>query len=489
MMQRFIYFLTILLTVTAVMAEQFNVDEIVGKLLSSGAESKTGRTDETGIYLICLSEIQEVGGRTDEEAKTYALVHGKKKVAAFLGSNISASESSSSSEITTTENGKEKNVTAESFSSSIKVNVQQFLKGMRKIQETQKGNVRYLVLFSSEKTTNESDALAGIMTNDSPNTVRVIGFSAITDGRVDRAKTIALNNAKASAIEQVLGSVVASTEQAMDEKAFVKVFANSAGCIKQYRVVSEGLFGTSAYRVEVVAEVAKDELMKSYSSLLASMGGVKFFVETDNPFIHALLTEKFTDWGCDVTLDDKTAQYIITCHGRFDTTVIHPADGSQGTRITFSLRIIDANSGNELLTADNDPRQATSFIGNVDRQRNLAAHMAMKEIHGKIHKKLESMIGKMTATGRDVQIVLQNYSGAFNDTLETIKKCAERIPGANQITINISAIDRQAILTLKYQADMDSLRTFMKAAMQKDLPGARVPDEVSTDANTWILTW
>ena len=334
-----------------------------------------------------------------------------------------------------------------------------------------------------------SAELAAKMAELGPDTVSANGFAPIANGGVPAAQKAALASAKSAAVEMVLGSAVASTEVALNMNAGAKVFSNAGGFIESFRVTEES-DRDGVWKVTILAKVAKDRLMKDYGAALAQFGNVKFHVEkTGRDDLDALLEEKFTEWKCPLTSNRSEADYLVWARWEFaDET--HPMDGRDGTRLTLTIRMLDAATGKEYFAVNNDPRKAVSFIGDQRRRIRNAADLAMKEIHEKIHAKLDAMIGTMTASGRDIRMVFDNYSEAYADSLEAIRAAAETIPGCNTATVKINGTARMAEIGLRCQTDMDTFRKLMEEAMGQAIPSASMrPDTVSCDANTWGLSW
>jgi hypothetical protein len=223
---------------------------------------------------------------------------------------------------------------------------------------------------------------------------------------------------------------------------------------------------------------------------LAQFGNVKFHVErTGNDQLDVMLEEKFAEWKCPLTDDRAVADYLVWAKWEFADEV-HPVDGRMGSRLTLTIRMLDAATGREYFAVNNDPRKAASFIGDQRRRIRNAADLAMKEIHDKIHARLDAMIGTMAASGRDVRMVFDNYSEAYADSFEGIRKAIEAIPGCNGINASVNGAARTAEIAFRCQMDMDSLRKLADEAIRQAVPSAaRRPDTISFDANTWNLSW
>lgn len=450
-------------------------------MAEEGEASRIGSTDETGGYIIAIARI--VDGGDSAESLNAARIAAKRVIAGIAGGeNVEAAESFSTSETT---NGDETE-SSESFSQSVRINVEALLKGAMTLGTVEADGEKYVVLLATQKNADASGALANAL-GDNPNTVTVIGFAPLSGGDVALAQRMASESAKSQAIEQVLGTSVAATDASMDDKASARVFANAAGFIKQFRIIQEGNVGDSAYRVEVVVEVAKDELLNSYKSALESLGDVKFHVECGDTFIREKAIEAFSGWGCNVTENKDSAQYLIACHGSFQS-VTHPANGSDGTRCVLSIRILDRATGREMLTAQNNPKKSVSFTGDDVRRRRLSAEKAMKEIHGTIHEKLDEMVRGMVASGRDARLEFDNYSDAYAESLEAIGAAIEKVPGCSAPKTSIDASRGTATITFRCTASIDDVRKYLPDAMN----GANVPfkpRQVGNDANSISFEW
>lgn len=461
----------------------------VGREMAAEGETvRSGAADGGGWYVAALSEVVPADGGAAESMQRARLV-GKRLIAGFVsGEKVGASEESSAEEVSSGGAAE----TRETFRRTITIDVDAVLRGAEVVGTVEgKEGRKFLVLVASSDSVDSSAKLTAEMAKLAPDTVSASGFAPVAEGDIAAAQKSALASAKASAVEMVLGSAVASSEAAMNLNASAKVFSNAGGFIEEFRITEEGsLDGT--FKVTIVAKVAKDRLMKDYGSALAQFGDVKFHVEKLDPEsadLRAMLEEKFLDWKCPLTDNREAADYLVRSKWVFaDET--HPMDGRTGTRLTLTLTMLDAVTGREYWTVNNDPRKAASFIGDQRRRIRNAADLAMKEIHEKIHARLDAMIGAMAASGRDVRMIFDNYSEAYAETLEAIRQVVDGLPGCNNVAMAVDGASRTAQIAFRCQMDMDSLRKLADEAIRKAVPGAAMrPDTVSMDANTWQLAW
>lgn len=461
--------------------------DIAREMAADGEAVRPGTADGGGWYVAALSEIVPADGGSEAEAMQRARLVGKRLIAGFVsGEKVGASEESSIEE-TTVGDATE---TRETFRQKIAIDVDAVLRGAEVVGTVEgDGGRKFLVVAASSETADASAALAAKMAELGPDTVSANGIAPVADGGIPAAQKAALASAKAAAVEMVLGSAVASTEVALNMNAGAKVFANAGGFIESFRITEEG-DRAGTYKVTIVAKVAKDKLLDDYGAALASMGNVKFHVaRTGDDQLDAMLEEKFAEWKCPLTDDREKADYVIWAKWEFaDET--HPMDGRTGTRLTLTIRMLDAATGKEYFAVNNDPRKAASFVGDHRRRIRNAADLAMKEIHEKIHERLDAMIGSMAASGRDVRMVFDNYSEAYAETFEAIRAAIDALPGCNNVTATVNGAARTAEIAFRCQMDMDSLRKLADDAIRAAVPGAAMrPDTVSCDANTWNLAW
>lgn len=460
---------------------------VAREMAADGESVRPGMADGDGWYIAAISEVVPAEGGSEAEAMQRARLVGKRLIAGFVsGEKVGASEESKVEETTSSETTE----TRESFRQRITVDVDAVLRGAEVVGTVEgDGGRKFLVVVSSSEAADASAALAARMAELGPDTVSANGFAPIADGGVPAARKAALASAKSAAVEMVLGSAIASTEVALNMNAGAKVFSNAGGFIESFRVTEEG-DRDGVWKVTILAKVARDRLMKDYGAALAQFGNVKFHVEkTGRDDLDALLEEKFSEWKCPLTSDRSAADYLVWARWEFaDET--HPMDGRDGTRLTLTIRMLDAATGKEYFAVNNDPRKAASFIGDQRRRIRNAADLAMKEIHEKIHAKLDAMIGTMAASGRDIRMVFDNYSEAYAGSLEAIRAAVETIPGCNDATVKINGAARMAEIGLRCQTDMDTFRKLMEEAMGQAIPSVSMrPDTVSCDANTWGLSW
>lgn len=98
--------------------------------------------------------------------------------------------------------------------------------------------------------------------SQAPVVVDVVGFADILEGRKERARENALNNAFRLAIEQVVGVMISSKTVVQDSQLLHdKIFSKSSGFIKTYTITQES-FENNACRINVRATVSTAHLQQ-----------------------------------------------------------------------------------------------------------------------------------------------------------------------------------------------------------------------------------
>ena len=158
--------------------------------------------------------------------------------------------------------------------------------------------------------------------------------------------------------------------------------------------------------------------------------------------------------------------------------------------ISLWIRIVDPKTNQELFAIKNDPRKAAVFYSSVERQIELSAQKAFTQVKKPLHEKLNQLLGKMATTGREVRIVIDNYTESFSDELRIIVKAVENIPGSSNVNMKVNDIEQTATISLNYTATTESLEGFLQARLKKDIEyPVRRPKTKNISANTLTMTY
>ena len=126
----------------------------------------------------------------------------------------------------------------------------------------------------------------------------------------------------------------------------------------------------------------------------------------------------------------------------------------------------------------------------MERQIELSAQKAFTQVKKPLHEKLNQLLGKMATTGREVRIVIDNYTESFSDELRIIVKAVENIPGSSNVNMKVNDIEQTATISLNYTATTESLEGFLQARLKKDIEyPVRRPKTKNISANTLTMTY
>ncbi len=440
-----------------------------------------GWTENTGIYIISIERVHLTGNIKEAEATELALAAAKKGIAAFLGQSISSSETLSYLE--------DQNGSKEFYSSLQKIDIKQFLRGVTVYSVQKDKESLEAVCYVFSRTGDMAAELAKKLKEFPPGTVGAVGIAVISGNRLDQAKQAAVNSALRSAVEQVLGTVLAANTQVQDnEKIKACVFAHTSGFVDQYRILEEKQEAGN-YQVTLIASVQKEKLLDSYRAYMQSFGDPKFFLATHNKELYLTFSEFFTGLGLKLSREQQNADYIINAFGEFQR-LKHPINATPGIQLSLWIRIYDAKSNQELLSQKNDPRKAAVFHGSESRQVELTTEKAFAQIKQPLHEAINKMIGKMITSGRPVRVVIENYGPTYEQALEKICEAVEMVPGVSNINRKVDSLTQEVVFVFDYQGKMDDLDEFLRDRLKKDISNSQmIPQLKSLETNRLILSY
>lgn len=456
----------------------FDISQRIESVLAEKRIIAGGYNTNVGCYVISVVRIQQPDLSADE-LNELALTRGKKEIAAFIGQEISAHEKMEYTESQINDKVEVKNF----YASITEVNINQLLNGVTLYRVWREGNETVAVCFLTGKTADMSAKLKQQLAQLPPDTVGASGIAPIEVDRMQVAKEKALRAALRNAVEQVLGTVLAGNTQVQDnEKIRSRIFSQSRGFVEEYRIITENTEG-NYYRIELIAKIAKNKLLDSYSSYLKTMGDPEFFIRTENTELYLTFVKFFEGLGLKITSNQNSAAYIIDAIGDFKN-VKHPVENLSGTQLSLWIRIFDAKSGLELLSQKNDPRRAVSFISSGERQKNIAVEKAFKQIRVPLHKAVDSMIGKMVSNGRTVVVKIAGYKPVYKSSVVEICKAIGYVIGNDTVTYKINGEDETVIIHANYSGQMVDLESFLRKRIQKDFANSVIiPTTISVETN------
>ena len=475
-MNVFILFLLVLGTSLCAVSEQppLNIGEKVQLMRKRGQTCAGGISKKLGVYIISIVEFEHGNNISRQEVTELAIAQAKKEIAAFIGQEMSSKDKVG----TVIESVDGQTQSKEFYESISTMQVNQFLRGvvLYEMHETAKG--LSIVCFATGRTMDMAREMEAQMAQNPPGTVSATGFAYVVDNRIDLAKQQSLHAALRSAVEQVLGTSLASNTQVQNnEKIQSKIFAHASGFVEEYRIVSESERDGN-YQTVIYAKVSKNKLLDSYSAYLKSFGDPAFLLVTDNKELYQTFTKFFIGLGLKMTADENNADYIIDAMGDY-RSIVHPASGIAGIQLSLWIRISDANTQKELLSQKNDPTRSAVFHSSGERQKDIATEKAFAQIRTPLHEALNQMIGSMTASGREITVVIDNFSAAYSEVLPQFCKALEMVPGCRNVNHKVDLIAQTATISADYQGKTDDLYMFLENRLKEEISETRLIPKVT----------
>lgn len=318
-----------------------------------------------------------------------------------------------------------------------------------------------------------------------PDTVRTTGVGYYNEVvSVAKAHDVALSEAQRNAIAEVLGMSMSSTSAkqsisaesvnnngdetfACDDTFKSKTFSACAGFVESSRIVDEKKTDSAVF-VTIVAKVAKDKVMDDYRAYLASMGNPGFCVRSNDPAMIEVYSGFFAGLGLRMVGNLYDAAYVIDAIGTIEngtaTVRVSVKDKTAGTTL-FSVP-------NEVNVADGSSKQA-------------AYTKALNGMKTKLHKELDTFIGRANADGRKVTVKLCNYDADYHKKVAKIVKDAlEMVPGAKNVKMHIDG--DEVLYALNYVGETEDLADFLEKHIKTDVKKKRLRPERGTVENTLV---
>ena len=282
-------------------------DELLQKVISAKRAFATGWSSSTGMWIISRQKVRLKGNMSNQDALNVAEIRAKKRIAEFMGSNVSARDEA----YMAVDNSDGRKQFKQSFSSLSVTNVNQFLRGVTLLKAVRKDDVIFASFYVTGKMVDATEELEKQLRKAPPGTVRASGYAIIVNGRIPPAKQAALQIALRNAVEQVMGTTVVGRSSLMNNATMKsKIISQTLGSIKRYRIVKEGIAGIN-YQVIAVCEIDPKHILDNYSSLVRSMGNPGFFINTEDPDLKTALSDFMRRLGCKVEAASANAPFIV----------------------------------------------------------------------------------------------------------------------------------------------------------------------------------
>ena len=370
------------------------VDAAVKQMQADGAEVRAGFDKGLGVFVVASGTADITGSKA--KAKTVARVNAVQRLGEFMGSQISAASRHETSEATV--NGQTE--VKEFFSSVTEVQVRQLLKGVQDYGSDSDGDTVTAIVYLTTKAQDKSAELKAAMNAmGDEGTVKAVGEGQTHDAAVQLALR--------SAVEQVVGTMVVGETKITDNEAVRnKIFSGAEGFVDEYRITAE-VSATVGTRIEVVAKVSKKKLLDSYRAYLKALGDPVFYLECtsedsdcEDKQIAARFGQFFRKLGFKISKTPEGADYCINASGSY-RRVKSPMDENEVyTQYSMVIKVL-SKTGEELLSLPNNPRKSAVSLGDPEREREICADKAFKQMEKPVHEAINAMIARMMADHTD----------------------------------------------------------------------------------------
>jgi hypothetical protein len=370
------------------------VDEAVKQMQADGAEVRAGCTKSLGVFVVASGTAEITGSKA--KAKTVARVNAVKNLAGYFGTDIANITKNAYTE--TTVNGQAE--IKEFFSSVTESKVKELLKGVQDYGTDSDGDTITAIVYLTTKGVDKSAELQAAMNAlGDEGTVQAVGEG--------RTHDVAVQLALRSAVEQVVGTMVVGETKISDNEAVRnKIFSGAEGFVDEYRITAEATVAVGT-RIEIIARVSKKKILDSYRVYLKALGDPVFYLECtssdsdgEDKQISARFGQFFRNLGFKISKTPEGADYCINASGSY-RRVKNPMDENEVfTQYSMIIKVL-SKSGEELLSLPNNPRKSAVSLGDPEREREICAEKAFKQMEKPVHEAINGMIARMMADHTD----------------------------------------------------------------------------------------
>ena len=454
-------------------APKFDVDAVIKEMVDNDFEC--GESSDAGIWVVTKVHFSADEKIPVNELISRATIIAKQNISEWMSTDASASTTLQSESNTVNE----KTDISEQLKTEVKTNSKAFLRGVTMHSRIKNANGFTAFFYATGKIADRTAELEAQLKAAPPGVVRAVGFGVIVDGKIGPAKREARQAALRNAVEQVMGTTVIGQSQLMDnEKAKSKVISQTAGNIKEYRVVKEDQDGPN-YQMIINAKVDEKNLLDNYAAMVRSMGNPGFMVKCQDPDLKAAFSGFLAELGFKVVNRVADAAFIVDGNCKY-IAANHDYYG-KGIQIDLNLRLIDQKSGQEFFNISNDPRFTTSFSGSLHQIRQSSAKKAFNKMRQELHEKLNKVVMDWVLNGREVTVTFKNATNTALD--EILAKSVADVPCAKFQTRsrNVNTL----VLHCSYVGPSADFEEFLRNRMKKDLPkGTALPQTEKIELNS-----
>lgn len=370
------------------------VNEVAKQMKEDGVDCRAGFTKQLGVFVVASGTAPITGSRA--KAKTVARTNALKNLAGFFGTSVENVTQNAYSEAAV--NGQTE--VKEFFSSVTQSKVQELLKGVQDLSMEDNGDDMVAMLYVTTKGVDKNAELEDEMhAMGDAGTVKAVGEAKTHQNAVQMALR--------AAVEQVVGTMVVGETKISDNAAVRdKIFSGAEGFVDEYRITAEVSISDGT-RVEIVAKVSKKKILDSYRVYLKALGDPVFYLECtstdsdgEDKQIAARFGQFFRKLGFKISKTPEGADYCINASGSY-RRVNSPMDENEVyTQYSMIIKVL-SKSGEELLSLPNNPRKSAVSLGDPEREREICAEKAFKQMEKPVHEAINGMIARMMADHTD----------------------------------------------------------------------------------------
>lgn len=360
------------------------------QMKSDGVEQRAGFDKALGVFVVAKGEGPIVGSKA--KAKIVARVNALENLAGFFWTQI---DSASQHQVSESTSGEQSEI-REFFSKTTKVQVKQLLKSFQDLDMDDDGDTMVSWIYLTTKAQDKSKELQAAMTSmGDEGTVRAVGEA--------NSHPNAVQVALRAAVEQVVGTmVVGETKITDNESVRNKIFSGAEGFVDTYRITEE-IEIAAGWRVTVIAKVSKKKILDSYRVYLKAMGDPVFYLECrssdstqEDKQIAVRFGQFFRKLGFKIAKTPEGADFMINAYGEY-RRVKNPIDEDQTfTQYSMTIKVL-SKTGEELLALPNNPSKSAVCINNPEREREMCAEKAFRQMEKPVHEGINAMIARMMA--------------------------------------------------------------------------------------------
>lgn len=432
----------------------------IDQMNQDGIPMLIGEAPDTGIWIITKTEISLAPNLTTAEAEGMAEVKCKRDIAAYLEGNVTAQDQAilRSQQVAGIEH-------MEEFLTSVQqLDVNVLLRGVTPAGKQVADGKLTMFFYVTSRLANAAAELKKQLQQLPADVVRAIGFAQIAEGQFASAKSRATQAALRNAVEQVMGTMVIGQSQVMDNiRIKSKVISQTAGHIKEYRIVKEGR-QDDCYQVILNAHIDQKSLLENYTSIIRSIGNPAIKVQAGNADLESLVMDFLAELGFNVTQQDEAAQFA--CQVQVTDIPLHDSAYGDGLQVKLRLAFSDIATGRSLFRILNDPVLTTSYFGSPEQIRSEAIEKCFRHLKAPLHEKLNRLMLDWVLNGREIRLYIKGGMRT-PELIDLFDKVLSWVPCATVIN---KIVDKDNLdITCSYVGSMADFEYFLRDGLRREL--------------------